>query len=255
MTPQELHNLQKKVELIAREAGEIAVNSLGKVEFEQKGTEGDLLTITDKEIEKFISDKLYGLISGASIFGEEYGGRFDSEYTWLIDPIDGTKNFAHNMPSFFIHIVLLSSMEPIIGVVYDPVADKLFSASKDNGAYVNDEKVTVNVPVVSEKAVIDVDFGGKEDLDWKTEVFKDLCRTFYRVRITGGRYAPYLLKGGIDAFVVLNSTTQLFDQAPRVILAREAGCDVVDFDRKDWKVRILCNPSLTKNLSEFIITT
>lgn len=248
-----LQELQKKVELIAREAGKIALKNLGNVKYEQKGSEGDLVTETDREIETFITEKLKRITPNASIFGEEYGGDFNSEYTWLIDPIDGTKNFAHNMPSFFIHIVLLNKMSSIIGVIYDLVANKLFSASAGNGAFLDGEKVLVQKGIEMEKAVVDIDFGGKEDLEWKTEVFKKLSSNAYRVRISGGRYAPYLLTGGIDAFVVINPTTQLFDQAPRVILAKEAGYDVLDFDRKSWKVRIMSNPSLTQLLSEIIM--
>lgn len=253
MNPPNLQELQKKVELIAREAGEIALENLGKVKYEQKGSEGDLVTEADREIETFITEKLKKTIPNASIFGEEYGGNFNSEYSWLIDPIDGTKNFAHNMPSFFIHIILLNKMNPIIGVIYDPVANKLFSASDGNGAFLNGEKISVQSPVSIEKSVIDIDFGGKEDLDYKTDIFKKIASKVYRVRVSGGRLAPYLLTGGVDAFIVVNPTTQLFDQAPRVILAKEAGYDVLDFDRKSWKVRIMSNPSLTQLLSEIIM--
>ena len=253
MSPQELQDIQNKVELIAREAGKIALDSLGRVKFEQKGNEGDLVTKTDREIEIFIKNKLEGLIEQASIYGEEYGGELSGEYVWLIDPIDGTKNFAHNMPSFFTHIILLENKEPVIGVIYDPVFKKLFSASKNNGAFLNGKKMIVNNFVKIEKAVVDIDFGGKEDLDYKTDVFKKIASKVYRARVSGGRLAPYLLTGGIDAFVVINPTTQLFDQAPRVILAQEAGYDVIDFDRKNWKVRIMTNPSLTQQLSEIIM--
>lgn len=243
----------KKVELIACDAGKIAIENLGKVKYEHKGSEGDLVTEADREIETFVTEKLKDTMPNTSIFGEEYGGDFNSEYSWLIDPIDGTKNFAYSMPSFFIHIALLSKMNPIIGVIYDPVANNLFSASDGKGAFLNGMMVEVQKDVAIEKAVIDIDLGGKEDLEWKTEVFKKLASSAYRVRISGGRYAPYLLTGGIDALVVINPTTQLFDQVPRVILAKEAGYDVLDFDRKDWKIRIMCNPSLTHLLSEIIM--
>lgn len=249
----DLVNLQKHAEQIAREAGKIALDNLGKVDYKQKGNEGDLITKTDTEIERFISEKLRPLIDGASIFGEELGGDLDSEYVWIIDPIDGTKNFAHHMPSFFVHIALLHKSESVIGVIYDPILNRMFSASLGNGAFVDGEKVTPRLDATLNKAIVDMDFGGKEDLEWKADAFKRIAEKVYRVRITAGRYSPYLLTSGIDAFVVVNPTTQIFDQAPRVILAREAGYDVVEFDRKDWKIRIMSNPSLTQKLSEIIM--
>jgi fructose-1,6-bisphosphatase/inositol monophosphatase family enzyme len=190
---------------------------------------------------KILTRELKAIFPQAEIYGEENGGEIGSEYTWLIDPIDGTKHFAHKMPSFFVQVSLLSNRDPIIGIIYDPVSRQLFSASLGNGSFLNGEKLINKSTVHLSNAVIDVDLGGKEDIDWKLEALKNLVKESYRVRVSAGRFAPYLLTGGISAFVVLNPTTKSFDQLPRVILAREAGFTVVDMPRNENSIRIMGN--------------
>ena len=252
LTTQDLSDLQHKVDELIIVQGTYAFENWKNPELHSKGNEGDIFTDIDVSIEEKLTTELANVYPQAKIFGEETGGEIGEEYTWLIDPIDGTKHFAHGMPSFFVQVALLLKKEPILGVIYEPVTKQLFSASLGNGTFLNGNRVALPTPVPIEKAVIDVDLGGKEDIDWKLDALKKLVASSYRVRVSGGRFAPYLLTGGINAFVVLNPTTKSFDQMPRVILAREAGFEATEFPRNDNTVRIIGQKTLIEDITRII---
>ncbi len=252
MEPQHLLDIQKKVEEIVISSGMYALSKWEDVVAVQKGDEGDVVTDVDKIIEEDIKTKLGGLVPGASIVGEESGGEGTGLY-WVIDPIDGTKNYAHKMPGFLTQVALISNNESILGVVYDPVARHLFSASKDNGTFLNGIAIACQPRVDSlSKAVLDVDFGGTEDSEWKAKVFANLAKQTYRVRVSGGRFSPYLLTGGVNAVLVVNPTTKAWDQLPRLILMKEAGFDIREKEREGHVVRVMAEPSLTNAIWEIV---
>lgn len=255
LTSEELRDLQKKVEDIVLGAGEYAFSKWQNVEAIQKGTAGDVVTEVDDFLESQISEQLDGLIPGAVILGEEHGGELKDGYVWLIDPIDGTKNFAHNMPAYYVQITLLLDSIPILGVIYDPVCEQLFSATKGNGAFINGKTVDAITSISIEKSIVDIDFGGTEMLEWKVSVLRELAKNTYRIRVCGGQFAPYLLTGGIHAFVVINPTTKLWDQAPRIILFEEAGFTVEQFEVDGHKVILASKGELFLKIKEIIINT
>jgi len=249
---QQLLEIQKKVEEIVISAGMYALSKWEDVVAVQKGDEGDVVTDVDRIIEDETRAKLSGLVPGASIVGEETGGEVAGLY-WVIDPIDGTKSYAHKMPGFFTQVALVSNNEPILSAVYDPVARHLFSASRGNGTFLNGIAISYQARVDSlSKAVIDVDFGGREDWEWKSSVFANLTKQTYRVRVTGGRFSPYLLTGGINAVLVVNPTTKAWDQLPRLILMQEAGFDVREKEREGHVVRVMAEPPLTDVIWEIV---
>jgi myo-inositol-1(or 4)-monophosphatase len=249
---QQLLEIQKKVEEIVISSGMYALSKWEDVVAVQKGDEGDVVTDVDKIIEDEIRTKLGGLVSGATVVGEESGGEGSGLY-WVIDPIDGTKNYAHKMPGFLTQVALISNNEPILGVVYDPVARHLFSASKSNGTSLNGIAIAYQPRVDSlSKAVIDIDFGGTEDWEWKSKVFANLTEQTYRVRVSGGRFSPYLLTGGVNAVLVVNPTTKAWDQLPRLILMQEAGFDIRSSEREGHIVRVMSEPTLADKIWEIV---
>lgn len=244
--------IQKKVEEIVISGGMYALSKWEDVVAVQKGDEGDVVTDADKIIEDETRIKLSGLVTGASIVGEETGGEVAGMY-WVIDPIDGTKSYAHKMPGFFTQIALIYNNEPILGVVYDPVARHLFSSSKGNGTFFNGIAVSYQPRVDSlSKGVLDIDFGGTEDWEWKSKVFANLAKQTYRVRITGGRFSPYLLTGGVNAVIVVNPTTKVWDQLPRLILMKEAGFDVREKEHEGHVVRVMSEPPLADAIWQIV---
>lgn len=252
LSQSDLFDITRKVEDAVLIEGSYAFKNWENPNLHTKGNEGDIFTDVDIAIEKHLTLKLLEIYPLATIFGEENGGEISEEYTWLIDPIDGTKHFAHKMPSFFVQVALLLNKKPVIGVIYEPVTKQLFSASYGNGTNINGIRVVRSGYVPLSKAVIDVDLGGKEDIDWKLDALKKLVEKSYRVRVSGGRFAPYLLTGGISAFVVLNPTTKVFDQLPRAILASESGFEVMEFPRNKNCIRIMGDKALVREILEVI---
>lgn len=255
LTQDELLILQKKVEIIARNAGQFVLSRWSDVLPQSKGVEGDIVTEVDAKVEEQLKHALSGLVDGAYFFGEESGGELDGEYLWIIDPIDGTKNFAHKMPAFYVQFALLYKKNPILGIVYTPLGDQMFSASYGNGCYLNSVRIDASELPPINKSMIDIDFGGTELLDWKINTLKKLANEVYRVRISAGMFAVYLLTGGTHAFVVINPTTKLWDQAPRIILFQEAGFEVEQFEVDGHKVILASKGELFLKLKEIIINT
>ncbi len=255
LTSDKLLSLQKKVEIVARNAGKFAFENWATVEAVQKGTSGDVVTEVDKKLEEQIKAELNGLVETAAFLGEEFGGSKTTSYTWVVDPIDGTKNYAHRMPLFYVQICLIHEENPILAVIYDPVSDHLFAASFGNGAFFNGIKVRAgNEPDIT-NSTIEIDFGGNELVEWKSEVFKNLARVSYRTRVIAGQLSVYLVTGGIHAFVVVNPTTKIWDQAPRIILFKEAGFDVEKFEVDGHSVILASKGELFLKIKEIIMNT
>ncbi|NLJ75592.1 MAG: inositol monophosphatase [Firmicutes bacterium] len=139
-------SIQRRVEEIIRGAGDILLEKLASgFTIEHKGRV-DLVTDADRAAEAYITKELQRDFPAFSILGEEEGlsGRPDAEYLWLIDPLDGTTNFAHGFPYFSVSIALTHHREVVFGAVYDPSTKTLFTAGKDQGAFMNGEPISVS---------------------------------------------------------------------------------------------------------------
>lgn len=135
------------VKEIAFGAGDILVQKLqAGVSIEYKGSI-DLVTDADKAAEKYVVEELRKRFPSHGILGEE-GSRIEgsSDFLWIIDPIDGTTNFAHGLPYFAVSLGLVKAGEMVLGVVYNPIARECFVAEKGSGAFLNDQKITVSKP-------------------------------------------------------------------------------------------------------------
>ena len=122
---------------VAKEAGKIHMSYFGKISsLEKKSTNIDLLTNADTESEEYIINKIKERFPEHSILSEERGELLtDSEYLWVIDPLDGTTNFTHNLPIFAVSIGLVrKDVEALCAVVYNPAADKCFYAEVNKGS-------------------------------------------------------------------------------------------------------------------------
>lgn len=104
----------------------------------------DLVTDADIESEKYIISELERSFPGHSVLGEEQGGNREGVFLWIIDPIDGTVNYAHGFPVYAVSIGLFTDGEPALGVVYDPNLDELFAASRGRGARLNGKSIGVS---------------------------------------------------------------------------------------------------------------
>ena len=138
-------DILKSIEGIAREAGDILMGYYGEIRhIDYKGI-GDIVTEADKTSEKLITERLESRFADHAILGEEFGmSAVKSDNCWVIDPLDGTANYAARCPIFAVVIGLLHNGAPVLGVVFDPNADRMFSAVKDGGATLNGEPIHVN---------------------------------------------------------------------------------------------------------------
>jgi len=137
---------QKTAIDIAYQAGNLLLEKLHSgFSVEHKG-DIDLVTDADRASEKLVTSKLLEAFPSHSILAEEQGilGNQDSKYRWVIDPIDGTTNFAHRFGYFAVSIALLKNDEPLLGVVFNPLADEMFVAEKGKGAFLNGQSIRVS---------------------------------------------------------------------------------------------------------------
>ena len=132
--------------LIAKEAGGIIRSNFGRTTtIEYKTNISNLVTEVDRKSEEAIINFIQKKYPGHNILAEESGSHsLDSEYTWIIDPLDGTTNFAHGLPIFSVSIGLQRGDETLFGVVYDVMGDNLFSAEKGRGAFLDGTRIRVN---------------------------------------------------------------------------------------------------------------
>lgn len=231
--------------------GKYALSKWGHISSRGKGVQGDIVTDADFYIEKQLRLKLPKIYE-VPIVGEEEGGDQTKNVFWILDPIDGTKHFAHSMPSFFTQVALIENSKPVLGVVYDPLTNQMFSATNNGGAFLNSQKIKLQKSVPMEKTIIDIDFGGPEDAEWKNSVFAELTKRVYRVRISAGRFSPYLLTGGINAYVVINPTTKIWDQLPKLIIFKEAGYEIIEFEKNGITNRVIAEKKLAKEVFDLI---
>lgn len=113
-------------------------------EVEQKGNDSNYVTSADVNVQKFLKNKLTELLPGSAFVGEEEEQLEVGEYTWVVDPIDGTSNFIRDIGASAISVGLLKNGEPYIGVVYQPYRDEMFWAEIGKGAYLNGKRIRVS---------------------------------------------------------------------------------------------------------------
>ena len=134
--------LQQNIEEIVREAASFMTRDFT---VESKGTIANQVTSSDVAVEGFLKEQLARLVPGSGFIAEESGREStQTEYLWIIDPIDGTANYVRNLGSSGICVGLYRNMEPFIGVVYNPYRNELFSARKGAGATCNGRVIHVS---------------------------------------------------------------------------------------------------------------
>jgi len=189
----------------------------------------DIVTNADIEIENILRSKLTHLFPLAGFIVEEGNTIVKGDYNWVIDPIDGTKNFSSQLPMFFTQIALLYKNNPILGIVFNPISNQIFSASLGNGTKINNQVINCKQNRPLSQSVIDFDFSTPEI--WKLKIFNIIASKCYRIRSSGGFLAPYILTRSIDAFINFvvkdfsfnQSPKNIADIAPHHILMTEAG--------------------------------
>lgn len=210
-----------------------------------------ILTETDLGAERAMRALIAERYSDHAILGEEYGETGSGRYRWVIDPLDGTRNFAYGIPLFVSAAALLERDEVIAAAIYHPMLDELLWAEKGNGAFRNGDQLILTGGQTLKAALINFD-RSRSRLQHFGEMFRDMSGTVGSPRVLGS--ASYTMGrvavGSIDAMVMLSSN--LWDIAPGFLIASEAGAVGVDFSGNAWNLRsaelILAHPDLARQL-------
>lgn len=210
----------------AVEAGAILKDNLGKVsEIEFKG-KNNLLTEVDKLSEETIIRRIRETFPSHDILAEESGRHSQSsDHVWIIDPLDGTTNYAHAYPFFAVSIALEIAGEIKAGVVYDPVKDEMFAAEQGSGAFLNGKSTRVSDSAKLSESHLATGFvhESSEMVEENLRHFANFIRKSRAVRRDGSAALDlcYVACGRFDGFWELGLNP--WDTAAGVLIIREAG--------------------------------
>ena len=192
----------------------------------------DFVTDIDKQTEQEIIRVILDAYPDHAIWGEEGGRIGRSEYTWIIDPIDGTNNFIHGHPHFCISIAVQCNNIIEHGLIYDPLRQELFTATRGAGAYLNDRRIRVAKRKNFAGSTIATSIGSgksEQDLEHYIQMLTKLLPQVAGTRRSGSIALDlaYAACGRLDGCVIMNSAT--WDVAAGALLIKEAGGIVDDF--------------------------
>ncbi|HSH18942.1 MAG TPA: inositol monophosphatase, partial [Draconibacterium sp.] len=206
----------------------------------------------EKVILEIISSKSnYGIVSEESGLLNKSSG-----LKWVVDPLDGTNNFARALPLFAVSIGLMDGNESLVGVIIDPVNHKEYTATKGGGAFCNGEKIihpefdTEYIPMLF------LNHGYAEFDRAKFKEISKLVASDYNILKLGTTALElcYIATGSVDGFIC--SGDELWDYAAGIVIAKEAGCIFTDWQGKPWNGKnshlLISRPEIHSNLVKMI---
>ena len=219
---------------IAKKAGSLQMLYFGNItEIKKKSNHIDILTEADTKSEELIINEIKLKYPNHSIISEESPDiHNDSEYKWIIDPLDGTTNFTHNLPIFAVSIALLKNNNIISGVVYNAAADKCFHAEINKGSYLNNEKINVSSSSTLSDSLLATGFpylhDSRYDLSFTLfKVFYDQTRGIRRLGAAALDLC-FVAMGRFDGFYEFELNS--WDIVAGTLIVKEAGGIVTDWD-------------------------
>lgn len=186
------------------------------------------VTKADIEAEKLIRDIISRKFPTHGIIGEELPPvNTEAKYKWVIDPIDGTRDFIRGIPNWAVYIALLKENQPIISVIFFPTMKTLVTAEKNKGTYINNKKAQVSKTKNLEDAYVSVGglkrFSQMDNSKTLTKIFQNVSATRSYVDLG----LIYLLEGKID--IAIEPYGMIHDYAPEALIVEEAGGRFSDF--------------------------
>lgn len=219
----------------ARQAGQImlrAMDRLDTLDVREKGR-NDFVSNVDREAETAIVDALHKAYPDHGILGEEHGESYtgsssgsETEFTWIIDPLDGTTNYIQGIPHFCVSIALRKGRHLEHGVIFDPLRNEAFSASRGYGAQLNGKRIRVSGVTRLEDAMVATGIPPgaiKPHLDPYMDMLKDFTATCRGIRRAGSAALDlaYVAAGRVDGF--WEFALSPWDIAAGAVIVREAG--------------------------------
>lgn len=243
-----------------RSAGKIilrATDRLDTILIEEKGY-NNFVTEIDKQVEQEIIRIVYESYPDHAILGEETGTTGTGDYTWIIDPIDGTNNFIHGHPHFCISIGVKYKDRMEHGLIYDPLRQELFTATYGSGAFLNDRRIRVAPQKQLTGSVIASGIGNKENenLQHYLKILGTIIPQVAGIRSSGSAALDlaYIACGRIDGCCEMSLSP--WDMAAGVLIIQEAGGIVTDFTGKNNYLStgdvIAGNPNISKIILQIV---
>lgn len=224
----------------ARKAGDTIVRGLTRFEGVETATKGlnDYVTNIDRAAEAEIIDILHTAYPHHAFLAEESGASGNADTTWIIDPLDGTTNFMHGFPQFAVSIAC--QVRDVIehAVIYDPMRQEIFTASRGGGAYLESRRLRVSKQRTLEGSLIGTGFPYRENLhylDPYMAMLRTVMTTAAGVRRPGAAALDlaYVAAGRTDGFFEIG--LKAWDTAAGTLMVREAGGLVGTLDGGDYR--------------------
>ncbi len=228
-------NLLRQAEAVVRDAGAIIAADWRKPRDVYLKGRIDLLTRTDMAVEAFLKENLQRVLPGADILAEETANAtVPGELTWIIDPVDGTTNFAHGFPFVASSVALWCDGRVVLGIVNAPLLGECFTAVEEEGACLNGQPISVSNQTDLESSLIATGFpyGIREKIDVVMANLKHMLLQTQGVRRAGSAALDlaFTACGRFDGFY--ESDLKSWDTAAGWLLVKEAGGQVSSYDSK-----------------------
>ena len=224
------HTALAVCETAARRAGELVLERFrSDVQVSLKGR-ANVVTDADLASERLILDCVMDEYPDFGILSEESAPVAGaSSYTWVVDPIDGTRNFAEGIPHFCIVVAVADGEDVVAGVTYDPVRDELFAAQRGTGAYLNGQRIYMSDRASIEDSILGFDLGydfgqAKFLMEMVAGIWPQISG--YRLMGSSAMSIAYTAAGRIDLYA--HHSLSSWDIASGILLAQEAGATVLD---------------------------
>jgi myo-inositol-1(or 4)-monophosphatase len=256
-----MHGMVNIAVRAARRAGELMIRQLNQLEA-LKVTEkakNEFVTQVDKNAEATIIEVIRDHYPDHAILAEESGAAGDHEFQWIIDPLDGTTNYVHGFPVFSVSIAVARRGEIEHGVVYDPLRQEIFSASRGGGAQLDGHRIRVSKRTSLQQSLIATGFPYRANLkhiDRYLEMLRAVMLETAGVRRPGSAALDlcYVAAGRVDGFWELGLAK--WDIAAGALIIREAGGRISDFRGGDGYLEsgnvVAGNPKVYAALSKLL---
>jgi myo-inositol-1(or 4)-monophosphatase len=243
----------------SRQVGALMRRNLRETKSINEQTQFDIKLQLDVRSQQLITKKLLGEFPDVSILGEEgVSGKQDSEWRWVVDPIDGTVNFTYGIPHACVSIALQQKKGrdyvSMAGLVYDPFTDELWTAIRGEGSKLNGKPIRVSKRTELGEAIVAIGFAKKrESLMENLPVFNNLVKQVRKMRIMGAAALSlvYVATGRFDAYV--ESGVSLWDVAAGALIIECAGGEFWFQMLEDGGVRMIANNGLVRKKIQRVI--
>ncbi|HUN60419.1 MAG TPA: inositol monophosphatase family protein [Candidatus Sulfotelmatobacter sp.] len=227
----------------AQDAGKILREEMERPPAISHKAEFDLVTQADRRSEALIVSRLQKYFPGHAVAAEEGSGKdTGSEYRWHVDPLDGTTNFAHAYPCFCVSLALARKNELLLGVIYNPIYNELFTAARGEGAFFNGKKIHCSKIDALKNSLLCTGFPNHDrESNPNFRFYWDFTLRSHGVRRDGSAALDlaYVAMGRFDSFWEFGLNP--WDTAAGVVLVEEAGGKISDMQGQPY---VLGGPSI-----------